>query len=211
MFSDFLNRKTTYATELRDFHEWHKGIEHFGFWAIEVTGSDCLEKIRSHQEYLSDRLHPGYLRQPHITLALAGLLKDAPSLAPSIIKNIEQLEAANLRAFPLQLARCNSFATCPYLEIADPNGYLNSVRSCLASAEHKQNPNTYTPHVTLGFYNQAHPTSRIVEELSGILLPDIEFMVDEIVFAQYKTKDVQGLYEVLHRIKLGRQVTSVGS
>jgi len=207
MFSDFLNRKTTYATELRDFQEWHKGIEHFGFWAIETTGSDCLEKIHSHQEYLSHRLHPGYQRQPHITLALEGLLKDTPSLAPSIIRTIEQLEAANLRPFPLQLARCNSFATCPYLEIADPRGYLSSIRNCLNTVEHQQNPKPYTPHVTLGFYNQAHSTSCIVKEMSGIHSPDIEFMVNEIVFAQYKTREVQGPYEVLHRIKLAPQKT----
>lgn len=204
MFSDFLNSKTTYATELRDFYEWHKGVEYFGFWAIEVSGSDCLKKIRLHRDYLSERLHSGYLRQPHITLALEGLLKDSPSLKPSIRKSIRQLEASKLSAFPLQLASCNSFATCPYLEVTDPKGYLNTIRSCLNSDEHEQNPKAYTPHVTLGFYNEAHDTSRIAEELSGIQSQDIEFTVDEIVFAQYRTREIQGPYQVLHRIKLAR-------
>jgi 2'-5' RNA ligase len=61
----------------------------------------------------------------------------------------------------------------------------------------------YTPHVTLGFYNKAYNSSDIVKEISEISSHDIEFMVSEIVFAQYETRDVQGPYQVLHRIKLG--------
>ncbi|MFP3977481.1 2'-5' RNA ligase family protein [Marinobacter sp. KMM 10035] len=203
MFSDFLNHKTTHETELRDFPEWHGGIEHFGFWAIEVSDVDCLKKISAHQEYLSDKLHSGYLRQPHITLALEGLLEDGDRLGPSIMKNVKRLEACNLQAFPLWLARCNSFSTCPYLQVIDPDDNLNDIRRCLSSVQHAGDPKIYTPHVTLGFYNKAYDTFRISKDLSEIQSPDIEFMVNEIVFAQYRTSEVQGPYRVLHRIRLG--------
>ncbi|WP_100638358.1 2'-5' RNA ligase family protein [Marinobacter salexigens] len=203
MFSDFLNHKTTYETELRDFPEWHEGIEHFGFWAIEISDADCLKKIRSHQEHLSDKLHSGYLRQPHITLALEGLMEDGARLGPSIMKTVKRLEACNLQVFPLWLGGCNSFPTCPYLQVIDPKNNLSDIRRCLNSAPHAGDPKIYTPHVTLGFYNKAYDTIRISEHISEIQSPDIEFTVDEIVFAQYKTNEVQGPYRVLHRIRLG--------
>jgi len=43
------NVKTTYPTKLRDFLEWHKGVEHFGFWVIEVKEPKCLEKIKRYK------------------------------------------------------------------------------------------------------------------------------------------------------------------
>ncbi len=203
MYSDFLAQKTTHETELRDFPEWHGGIEHFGFWAIEVSDVDCLKKISTHQDYLSDKLHSGYLRQPHITLALEGLLEDGAGLGTSITKNVKRLEACNLQAFPLWLAGCNSFSTCPYLQVIDPGDNLSDIRRCLSSAQHAGDPKIYTPHVTLGFYNKAYDTFRISKDLSEIQSPDLEFTVDEIVFAQYRTSEVQGPYRVVHRIKLG--------
>lgn len=202
MYSEFLNLSTTYETELRDFPQWHKGIKYFGFWAIEVSSLACLDKIKLYQEQFSDKLHPNYSRHPHITLVASGLLSDNYFHQNLIEKQIEQIKKSNIKAFFLQLSACNSFSTCPYLSIVDSFGNLEYVRKCLNNTSKENDASKYIPHVTLGFYNKAYKTSQIVKDISKLNSNDIEFKVFEIVFAQYETKDVQGPYQVLYRIKL---------
>jgi len=202
MYSEFLNFNTTYSTKIRDFNEWHKGIKYFGFWAIEITNSDCKDQIQIAQKHLTNRLHTHYSRQPHITLATVGLLLDNSPQNTLITDQIEKIKKSNIKSFPLQLSSFNSFSTCPYLNILDPLQKLNSIRECLNIKSDRSTPSKYTPHVTLGFYNDRYQTLDIVKDISKKSFDDIEFTVKEIVFARYKTKDVQGPYEVLHRIKL---------
>lgn len=202
MFSKFLAMDTTYPTQLRDFPEWHKGIKHYGFWAIEVSSKACHDEIDKHKAYFSDKLHSGYSRQPHVTLAASGLMSDMHFNQSLISKQIKQLKENAIKAFSLKLSHCNSFSVCPYLSVLDPQNNLNAIRECLTKTAEKNNPENYTPHVTLGFYDKAYATTNIVNKMSNFDSKDIEFMVKEIVFAQYETKDVQGPYQVLHRIKL---------
>lgn len=202
MFSKFLAMDTTYPTQLRDFPEWHKGIKHYGFWAIEVSSNACREEIDKHKAYFADKLHPGYSRQPHITLVASGLLSDTHFNQTLIIKQVKQLTENAIKVFSLQLSHCNSFSVCPYLSVFDSQGKLNAIREYLTKTAEKNNPDDYTPHVTLGFYDKAYATTDIVKKITDFDSKDIEFTVKEIVFAQYETKDVQGPYQVLHRIKL---------
>lgn len=206
MFSDFLDFDTTYKSEIRDFPEWHKGVKYFGFWAIEVRNSTCLDKIKIHQDHLKDKLHTNYSRQPHITLFASGLLCDNYFHKDLIEKQIKQIKKSNIKSFSLQLSSCNSFSTCPYLTIIDSSKNLDFIRKCLNNTSTENNPAIYTPHITLGFYNNTYKTSDIVKNILEINSSDIEFKVSEIVFAQYETKDIQGPYEVLHRIKLDDSV-----
>ena len=211
MFSEFLDLDTTCPTELRDFPEWHKGTKYFGFWAIEVSTPACQDKIRMYQEHLSNKLHTHYLRQSHITLLASGLLSNNNFHQDLINKQIEQIKKSNIKSFPLQLSSCNSFYTCPYLQICDPLSKLNSIRECLNNTSEENNPNKYTPHVTLGFYNKAYKTADIVKEINNLCSHDIEFVVNEIVFARYETKDIQGPYQVMHRIKLDNDNVEISS
>ena len=202
MFSGFLDFDTTCKIELRDFSEWHKGIKYFGFWAIEVSSLECQEKIKKYQEHFSSRIHSNYLRQPHVTLISSGLLSDDYFSNDLIMKQIQQIKEKNIKPFSLNLSNCNSFSTCPYLTIEDSSFKLDLIRECLNNASEEISPAKYTPHVTLGFYDKAYKTSDIVDVISNFRLPNIEFIINEIVFARYETKHIQGPYEVLHRIKL---------
>jgi len=202
MFSKFLEQDTTYKTQLRDFPQWHRGVKYFGFWAIEVSNKDCIDKIKKYQEYLKKELHLNYFRQPHITLDTEGLLLDNYLEDGKIKKKIDQIMKSNIKSFTLQLTNCNSFNICPYLTINDPFDKLNTIRKYLNASVDEYNPFIYIPHITLGFYNGIYKTSSIVKKISNFNLPNIEFTVNEIVFAQYETKDIQGEYEVLYRIKL---------
>lgn len=202
-FSEFLKSNTTYPTELRDFVEWHKGVKYFGFWAIEVRDRKCVEKIGRYQKHLANRLHRGYVRQPHITLAASGLMSDDHFTADMILKQIELLEKKKLKPFRLKLSHVDSFTTCPYLRVYDSYSSLSTIRKVLNSASKEDdNPKHYTPHITLGFYDKAYKSSEIVKEFLQIQDDDMEFVVKEIVFAQYETKDLQGSYQVLYRVKL---------
>lgn len=202
MFLKFLDFKTTYASELRDFPEWHKGIKYFGFWAIEISSKDCQKKIKKYQEFFTDKLHKNYLRQPHITLVASGLLSNDYFHENLIEKQLKQIKKSNIKPFPIILSALNSFSTCPYISIIDPLDKLDFIRKVLNNISKENDPNIYTAHITLGFYNKAYKTSDIVEEISKINFQDLEFTVNEIIFAKYETKDIQGPYEVVHRIKL---------
>tara|TARA_B100001063_G_scaffold66200_1_gene60206 strand:+ start:3474 stop:4091 length:618 start_codon:yes stop_codon:yes gene_type:complete len=205
VFSEFLDFNTTYKVELRDFKQWHKGIKYFGFWAIEISSPSCLEKTKIYQKHLEDKLHPNYLRQAHITLVASGLLSNEHFSNDLILKQVKQIKECNIKAFTLNLSKPNSFSTCPYLFIDDSLGKLDFIRKCLHNEISKKiNTRKYIPHVTLGFYNKVYKTSDIVKKISKLNLHDIEFTVNELVFAQYETKDIQGPYEVLHRVKLGK-------
>lgn len=203
MFNDFLKFDTTFATRLKDFKSWHKGIEHFGFWAIEVSTPSCLDEIKKHQEHLKYKLHADYSRQAHITLQASGLLCEDFFSKEQIKNQVLELKKNNIKCFPLILSTCNSFSTCPYLIVKDSFSNLTTIRQTLNSISNENKLSVYTPHITLGFYNNEYNTSDIVKNISSINSLEVEFMVNEIVFAQYKTKEIQGPYEVLHRIKLG--------
>ena len=202
MFSEFLAFKTTYPIQLQDFPTWHKGIKYFGFWAIEVSNSHCKDKIKNYQNHLSSFLHPNYSRQAHITLVASGLLSDEYFSKDLLKRQIKELKNSNIKEFSLKLSGFNSFSTCPYLSIEDSFYNLNSIRKVLNNTSKEVDASRFTPHITLGFYDKEYKTSEIIKYISDFSLADIEFRVKNIVFAQYETKDIQGPYKVLHRIKL---------
>ena len=202
MTNPFLDHEFTQPTELRDFFEWHQGIKHYGFWAIEINHLDCLRYITASKKILADKLHPNYLRQPHITLSASGLI-DEKHFTPDVLQQQRQkLEQANLCSFPLYLSSAHSFTTAPYLSIQDPGESLKTIRTLLHSISLGQNATPYVPHVTLGFYDNAYQTSNILKKISAIQFPTTVFSVNEIVFARYNTDEIQGRYQVLHRLPL---------
>ena len=204
-----LDNKMTQPTELRDFFEWHQGIKHYGFWAIEITNQDCLQHTLLSQQTLSNQLHPHYLRQPHITLSASGLLDQNHFTQHTLQQQIKKIKESNLSTFTLHLSKGDTFTTAPYLSILDPSQALSKLRTLLNNVSLEQDPSDYIPHVTLGFYNQIYKTADILKQLDTAYSRDTEFTVKDIVFAQYNTNEVQGLYQVLHRISLTSPVKKI--
>jgi 2'-5' RNA ligase len=203
----FSDHEFTQPTELRDFFEWHQGIKHYGFWAIEIHNQDCLHAIKSSAQSLANNIHPNYLRQAHITLSASGLI-DAQHFTNDVLQQqIRKLKSANLSYFSLCLSKAHSFTTAPYLSIKDPSSSLEIVRKLLHSISTGQDACKYVPHVTLGFYNNAYKTSDILAKISTMSTPNIELPVTEVVFARYNTHEIQGRYEVLHRISLNKNIS----
>lgn len=196
----FLAEEVTQPTELRDFSEWHQGIKHYGFWAIEINNKDCLQQIHACQQQLADKLHPHYLRQPHITLSAAGLLDEQYFTQASLQQQIKKLKESALSNFSLTLSNADSFSTSPYLSISDPSHSLEKLRQLLHTIRKEQDASEYVPHVTLGFYNKAYKTIDLLTRLADINALNTEFIVSDLVFAHYDTHEIQGPYKVLHRI-----------
>ena len=214
MSENVLENEVTQPSQLRDFFEWHKGIKHYGFWAIEITDQACLDKVLRYQQLLTKHVHNHYSRQPHITLMAAGLLSENHFSQNQLEQQIHALkhrvkerqqngsEAQPITPFPLSIKEANTFTTCPYLSIFDPFKKLQNIRSLLLPEKNEDSSSEYIPHITLGLYNDRYKISDILAILSETSSTNKKFMVNEIVFAQYKTNDIQGPYEVLHRIKL---------
>ena len=201
----FIDHKVTQPTKLRDFYEWHQGIKHYGFWAIEVTDPNCLTIIKQCQQHLTGMLHPNYCRQPHITLSACGLIDEQHFNSQCLQQQIHALTTANFHAFKLNLSKVDSFTTAPYLSIEDPTSALAPIRKCLHSVSRGEEASEYIAHVTLGFYQQAYKTATVNQQLlsaSKLYCQNTEFKVNEIIFARYNTHEIQGRYQVLHRISL---------
>lgn len=204
MKPNLVENNFTQPTELRDFFEWHQGIPFYGFWAIEIKNPDCLQRIEYCKKLLADKLHPHYLRQAHITLSASGLLSDNHFTNNSLLQQIEKIKDTNISAFSLNLVEPNSFTTAAYLSIQDPSNSLSVIRNVLHNISHAQDASDYTPHATLGFYDQVYEISDLFTHIKQEDFPPIEFAVTEIVFARYHTHEIQGRYQVLHRIPLKR-------
>ena len=64
----------TIASEDRDFAEWHGGRTHAAVWAFELDLPEVREMIAAAHRRLGHLLLPRYARQPHVTVAFAGLM-----------------------------------------------------------------------------------------------------------------------------------------
>lgn len=200
MKSNLLENEITQPAELRDFFEWHQGVKNYGFWAIEIQDQDCLTRIKNHQQYIADKIHPGYSRQPHITLVAAGLLSNNFFSQKLLTQQVDKIQQLNFSKFPLYISNAKSFTTCPYLSILDPEDNLPILRDTLNSVSPEEGYGDYTPHVTLGFYNNRYKISDILTLIPNTNSVNKQFIINDIIFAQYKTKDIQGPYKVIHRI-----------
>ena len=189
---------------LGDFKEWHKGIPFYGFWALEIDSKKVLAQVSDAQYQLAPILHPGYQRQPHITLLACGLMDEAYFSTAALTNQIENLKEINISHFDLEFSTLNSFSTCPYLALNKPNPILNQIRQQLSQYQAEDTPCEYTPHITLGFYNDTYSKSNIENELknSEKRLTVTKQTVSSIIFARYDTSDLQGPYEVIERIFL---------
>ena len=191
---------------LGDFKEWHKGIPYYGFWALEIDSEKVLSEIFNAQSQLTPILHAGYQRQPHITLLACGLMDENYFSAATLTKQINELKELNIDCFDLNFLTFNSFSTCPYLALEKPP-ILDQIRQGLMRYQAEDSPCEYTPHITLGFYNDVYEKSDIESKLRTLekTLALTTQTVSSIVFARYNTSDLQGPYEVLERICLNNK------
>ncbi|MBA4503740.1 2'-5' RNA ligase family protein [Marinobacterium marinum] len=203
-----MNRRPTHtlATELRDFPEWHRGIRHYAVWTLPVDDQAWQQRLAHLQHRLSPFLHPGYVRQPHITLFAAGLVDNRhfpPDRARQQAHVLRQLE---LSAIQLRATAVSTFTTAPWLGIQPVDNSLLYIRQALAKVIPEDAPaDHYQPHITLGFYQQAYALEVIHTHLAALnhtLPPLPPLSIKRVELCYYATHEMQGRLTVADSVEL---------
>jgi 2'-5' RNA ligase len=197
--------KKIIAHQLRDFRKWHRGIAHYGLWCLMVDDPAWQQAITLAQKHLAPFLHPGYRRQPHITLFPCGLLADDFFGKEMLTRQIQALTKAHLTPFRLELpGHLDSFATAPHLPVTDRDGGLAKIRAILAAVSAEDSPTPrYHPHITLGFYREVFAIDEISARLRAFHASPMTWTACSLCFCRFATADTQGPLETLACLKIG--------
>ena len=187
----------TIPSPIRDFPEWHRGRQDYSVWLIELGGREISQKVAAAREHLSDLLIKPYQRQPHITVYVCGFVADRPQYdddysAEQLEHHAHVLRAAAVKPFTVEIGGLSSFASAPFLEVADLDGGLHRMRALLSTTGKEIGRSTYTPHVTVGLYSGAFPGSVVFERLSSFPKDPCKLTVDRITFATYQAREIAG-------------------
>ena len=193
----------TFANQDRDFPEWHGGIARYGFWAVTVECPHWQALFADAGRHVSEYVLPGYDRQPHITIAAAGLLDEAHLSGALRQRQAEAVRGARQAAFDLQVGPLDSFTGSPHVAVHDPTGGLSRLRSRLHAVARHNPPATYRPHMTVGLYRDAFCLASMHRHLATFRMPALPpLRVREISFCAYATHELQGRFEILDTIPL---------
>ena len=197
----------TIPSPIRDYPEWHRGRQDYSVWIIELSGKELSKKVAAAREHLSDLLIKSYERQPHITVYVCGFLVDTPLYdddysAGQQERHAQLLRAAAVRPFPVEIGGLSSFASAPFLEVADLEGGLRRVRALLSTTGKEISRSTYTPHITVGLYSGVFPGSVVFERLSYFPKDPCRLTVDRITFATYQAREIGGALTSRHEVAL---------
>lgn len=198
----------TFAVSLGNMPDWHQGIRHYAVWCLPVDDPYWLAFIHRAQTTLTPWLHPGYARQPHITLFAAGLVDKSHYTEFMRHAQIQSLELYSLSPVLLTPSCLSTFSTAPWLGITDGDNQLRRLRDLLGLTHREDSPPPrYQPHVTLGFYNEVYSVTDILEQLEPLqqqarALPPL--YIDRLQLCYYNTRQIQGKLDVKESIELGK-------
>ena len=184
----------------RDFVEWHRGRSRYVLWAIDVNLPSVQSRIDAAKAHLDGLLLGGYVRQPHITLALCGFPGTPPLLADAfgaalLERQTVALQQSPVAPFDVSIGGLSSFASAPYLSVADPSGGIEQIRACLDAGS---DAHAYAPHVTVGLYADAWPTDSVRPRLTAFApCPAIPLRVTQIRLLAYAPSCIGGALEHL--------------
>lgn len=172
IWSEFVRRARSLGARRLDYPEWHKGRPRYHLWAIDADTEPVNERLRHHRTRLHDYLVQPDARQAHITVAVSGFLSPETLHDDDITPELVELQALRVRAlslppFTLCVGGANSFASAPFLEVADPQGALARIRQALTPEGREFRTTAYVPHVTIGIYNDDHAVAQLAPLLAG--------------------------------------------
>jgi 2'-5' RNA ligase len=197
----------TIPSPVHDHPDWHHGRQDYSVWLVELGGMEVSQKVAAAREHLSPFLLKPYQRQPHITIFVCGFLADTPQYnddysAGQLERHAHLLNVSAVKPFTVEIGGLNSFASAPFLEVADPEGGLDRVRSLLSSTGKEIGRSSYTPHITVGLYSGAFPSSRINERISSFPKDPCKLTVDRITLATYKAREMAGALTYRYAVAL---------
>ena len=201
------NRQTI-PSPVHDYPGWHRGRQDYSVWLIELGGEEVFQKIDAARELLSDFLIKPYQRQPHITIFVCGFLSDTPRYdddysAEQFERHLHLLREAAGKPFTVEIGGLNSFASAPFLEVADLEGGLDRLRALFLTTGKEIGRSDYTPHVTVGLYSGAFPGSVVTGRISSFPKAPCKVTVDQITFASYRAREMYGTLTYRYEVLLG--------
>lgn len=188
----------TQPCEDRDFLQWHRGCPWCAVWVVRLDGPAVDAVVHAARAVVAPWLLPHYARQPHVTLAYRGLMAGATPhpqaefSGQDLGADIRRLQSAGIEPFALQLQGADSFATVPYLAVAQA-GPLHRLHAVMTG--HTPYPGWhYVPHVTLGHYGCQMPMAPLVASLQNHVGPDVLWAgeVQALWLARYRSADIAG-------------------
>jgi 2'-5' RNA ligase len=206
MYGIFLSSPKTVPCLDRDFFEWHNGISHYGFWAVVINDLNWIELCDTAHAYIKQFVHPDYQRTPHITITACGLLDQNHFSTEQLKRQWRVLSEMMIPPFYLKFSSLNSFATAPCLMLEDSTEVLKQIREGLTMVSKEDAPVQYQPHITLGLYRDAFSTIDVADCLARFKYAPVNpMLVTELAFCVYETKEIQGQFRIMNRIKFNSE------
>lgn len=180
------------ANRDRDFTEWHGGCRRALVWAVDADLPEVRDRIDDARSRLDPLLIGRYQRQPHITIAFAGL-EPEPGATPAgrlyhradAAADAKAISDLALPPFSLTVGGWATFPFAPYMEVAGEGPAL--LRETLGSPTRD-----YVPHVTIGLYCVAAELADVEHRMAGFSPPPLEVSVDRVHLFAYETADIAG-------------------
>ena len=203
MYKNFLSTPKTVPCLDRDFFEWHNGISHYGFWAVVIDDLNWIELWKAARAQIKQFVHPDYQRAPHITIIACGLLNQSHFSTEQLKQQLRTLRKTMISPFHLKVSSLNSFSTAPCLMIEDSTETLKKIRNHHAMISKEDTPVQYQPHITLGLYRDVFSTAEVADCLARFKYTSMKpMLVTELAFCVYETKEIQGQFRIMKRVRL---------
>lgn len=210
----FLELGQTAMNRQADFSGWHQGRAWFALWALMPQAPELLALHARLVAELADLSIAPYLRQPHVSLAIAGFPNPNPSLPdeyspPLLEQDLQALQGLALAPFELVWSQIHSFALAPYLAVE-----LCPQLAALQQALHQAYPapKPYVPHLTLGLYREAWCCRQVQARLQALAVAPGSCRIDSIALVAYRSDQLAGSLRTLGRFCLiGQQFEPVSS
>lgn len=204
----FTEQPMTLGADRREYPEWHKNRSRYYLWAVDTDTLLVNRRLQMFRALLRPYLVEPYVRQAHITLAVCGFLADHPVHNDDITigmieQQVQRLQALALPPFGLGIGGISSFASAPFLEVADKSQSLERIRAALALAHDDFRTTHYVPHVTIGIYNDAHPVAPLQALLQGQGVEPVDLTVNSIGLYSYAATDIGSALRLERRVELG--------
>jgi 2'-5' RNA ligase len=191
IWSRFVAGPTTLGPTEGAREAWHLGRPRYAVWLVRAPDPVIRDRLAAAADLLAPHgVHA--LPEPHVTVFVAGFPSAAPTHGDDIAEAVLDAQAAALSdPLPsprLRVGSVNAFASCPILEVEDPHGDLERLRSKLASFHPEVRFAPYVPHLTVGVFSDTRPVAPIAAALTRLrALPPLEFRPDAVELVTFDT------------------------
>lgn len=205
-WSAFLATPTTLGPSPGAREAWHRGRLHYAAWVVRLSDPAVLERRAHVAGVLAGHGVVG-LHEAHITVCVAGFPTGSPRFDDDVTP--AELDAQRAAAAALALRRprlgiggANAFASCPFLEVSDPEGVLSRLRSVLLAVRGEPRATPYIPHVTVGAFGDTRPTGPVAAALAPFrTLPPLSIRPEGLELVRFDAACADGPFHTVHRVE----------